>query len=436
MLRRAVKSIRNAASRLRKSENGNVAMMFAGAAIPLVLAAGGVVDFSRVYFAHTDMQDALDATALMLSKNAPTMTVPQMKQSAQDFFYANYRDMDVNNLNLAPTYSAVGPSLTVQGSAIVPMYFMGIIGLTQIPVAASSTVVWGETRLRVALVLDNTGSMSSYGKMSALKTATHNLLDQLQNAAQQNGDVYVSLVPFSRDVNVGTDKVGESWLRWDLWEAVNGTCSSSSYNNKSSCESHGRTWTAASHSMWNGCVTDRDQSYDTRNTAPSSGVQATLFPTDQYSNCPASLMGLTYDWTALDNRVDAMNPSGLTNQSIGLQWGWQSLTEAPFAVPPQDAGYDYNTVVILLTDGLNTEDRWYSNAPSIDARQKMLCDNVKAAGISIYTVQVNTGSDPTSALLQDCASDPSQFFLLTSADQIVTTFHAIGTKLAKLRVSS
>ena len=66
----------------------------------------------------------------------------------------------------------------------------------------ASTVKWGNNRLRVALVLDNTGSMADDGKMRALKTATNNLLTQLQNAATQNGDVYVSIVPFVKDVNV------------------------------------------------------------------------------------------------------------------------------------------------------------------------------------------------------------------------------------------
>jgi hypothetical protein len=46
--------------------------------------------------------------------------------------------------------------------------------------------------------------------MSALKTASHNLLTQLQNAAGTNGDVYVSIVPFSKDVNVDKVNSGES----------------------------------------------------------------------------------------------------------------------------------------------------------------------------------------------------------------------------------
>jgi hypothetical protein len=114
--------------------------------------------------------------------------------------------------------------------------------------------------------------------------------------------------------------------------------------------------------------------------------------------------------------------------------GWQSLTASPFTIPPFDSNYAYKQVIILLTDGLNTQDRWYSYASSIDARQEKTCDNIKAAGITIYTVQVNTSGDPTSTLLQYCASDSSKFFLLTSADAIVTTFNQIGTALTNLRL--
>ena len=61
----------------------------------------------------------------------------------------------------------------------------------------------GQHRLRVALALDTTGSMGDDGKIDALKTATKNLLKQLKAAATKDGDVYVSIIPFSKDVNVG-----------------------------------------------------------------------------------------------------------------------------------------------------------------------------------------------------------------------------------------
>ena len=55
------------------------------------------------------------------------------------------------------------------------------------------------------------------------------LLDQLKKAAQADGDVYVSIIPFSKDVNAGASNYGQTWIDWTDWEEVNGTCSSTSY---------------------------------------------------------------------------------------------------------------------------------------------------------------------------------------------------------------
>ncbi len=187
------------------------------------------------------------------------------------------------------------------------------------------------------------------------------MLTQLQTAAVHPEDVYVSIVPFVKDVNVGPSNYNQPWVRWDLWDEVNGKCSNTTYKNKTSCVSHSKVWTPNAHNTWNGCVTDRDQNFDTTNDAPVAG--ATLYPAEQYSSCPsASVMGLSNNWTALNAAIDTMTANGNTNQAIGLQLGWQTLTAAPFTVPPIDTDYKYQTVIILLTDGLNTEDRWYTTA--------------------------------------------------------------------------
>src|SRR5262249_35891819 len=152
---------------------------------------------------------------------------------------------------------------------------------------------------------------------------------------------------------------------------------------------------------------------------PQIGNPAVLFPAEQYASCPQSVMPLSYDWASMKNLVAGMSPSGMTNQAIGLVHGWQSLVGGgPYPTPPtMDTNYTYSQVIILLTDGLNTEDRWFTDQDSIDNRQTMTCNNIKATGITIYTIQVNTSGDPTSTLLQTCATDSSKFFLLTSANE-------------------
>jgi len=393
------------------------------------VASAGKANAARAAF-----QVALDSTALMLSKTASSQSQTDLQTAATHTLKALFVEPGVNNVTVTANYSSTnGSQIVLTGNATLNTNFLGILGIDQLNISASTTSVWGNTRLRVALVLDNTGSMASSGKMTALKTASQNLLTSLKAAAMTPEDVYVSIIPFNKDVNVGSSNYTQSWLRWDLWDAANGRCSNTNYTTQSSCQAHNRTWTPANHNTWNGCVTDRDQNFDTTNDAPVAG--STLYPTEQYSSCPVSLMGLSNDWTALSNKITAMQPVGNTNQAIGLQLGWQSLTASPFTIPAQDPNYKYSQVIILLTDGLNTQDRWYTTASSIDARQQKTCDNVKAAGITVYTVQVNTDGDPTSTLLQNCASDTNKFFLLTSANQIVTTFGQIGTALTNLRLS-
>lgn len=418
---------------------GSVMPMLALSFVPIMAAVAGAVDYSHASWVKASLQDAVDATALMLAKNATTQTAAQLQASATSYFLANFTRTDAQSPQVTATYSqsqAGGFVVNVAGTATVKTNFMNVLGISQLPISTTGAVNWNNGKLRVALVLDNTGSMADNDKIGALRTATHNLLSQLQSAAQQDGDVYVSIVPFVKDVNVGASNYHAPWLDWTDWDQANGTCSNHTYTTYSSCISHNRTWTPKNHNTWNGCVTDRDQNFDTLNTTPTTG--GSLFPTEQYASCPtASVLGQTYNWTALNSLVDTMTANGNTNQAIGLALGWQTLTQGvPFSAPAMDPNYQYKQIIILLTDGLNTQDRWYTSQSSIDARQQITCSNVKAAGITLYTVQVNiNNADPYSNLLKTCASDPSKFFLLTSADQIVTTFDTIGTSLAQLHLS-
>jgi hypothetical protein len=74
---------------------------------------------------------------------------------------------------------------------------------------------------------------------------------------------------------------------------------------------------------------------------------------------------------------------------------------------------------------------YYKNGSTISGT----CKNIKDAGIQIFAVQVNTGGDPTSTLLKNCASDPSMFFELKKADALVDTFKKIGSALANIHLS-
>ncbi|WP_025036800.1 TadE/TadG family type IV pilus assembly protein [Bradyrhizobium sp. DOA9] len=435
-------------ARFAAAEQGNIAVIFAIALVPVLSFVGAAIDYSRAAQARTAMQSALDSTALMLSRDlsSGTISTSQISTKAQSYFNALFTDTTtLPSVSVAATYNAstsIGSTIQLTGTGTYTTSFMKIAGFPTLDVGTSSTSAWGLTRMRVALVLDVTGSMASDGKMAAMQTAAKNLVDQLSALAKTNGDVYISIVPFAKDVNVGSSNYNQSWIDFSDWDAANGSWSCAAGNNWN-CNNW--KWTPANHNTWNGCVTDRDQDYDTKNTPPTSANVSTLFPAEQYSYCNTGsssylqpIMALSYDWSALKARIDALKPTGNTNQSIGIAWGWMTLSSGdPMNAPAKDTNYTYKDAIVLLSDGLNTQNRWYSGASQIDARQKILCDNAKAQpnNITIYAVQVNTGGDPTSSVLQYCASGSDKFYLVTSASQTVSVFKDIGTSLSKLRVA-
>jgi Flp pilus assembly protein TadG len=560
--------VRAAARRFVGASEGNIAVIFAVALVPLISFVGAAIDYSRANAARSSMQAALDSTALMVAKDLSNniITTAQIPAKAQAYFSALYTNPDGNtnpivfNATYTVASGSLGSTVQVTGSGSVKTDFMKVMGsqFQTLKFNTSSTAAWGNTRMRVAMVLDNTGSMADNGKMPALQSAAKSMIDTLSGFNTQAGDVYVSIIPFAKDVNVDTSNVGQSWINWTEWEAEppylvqkgypsnwnttiagsncpftnnsqgftcmdrpatasgarststipssgqysgyicpsidsgkklpgktgiyyngcyttvttpgntvatgssascgstsNCTCSGSGRNKVCSTPttySHlwrgdGTSATAAAapaHSTWTGCVNDRDQNYDTMNTAPASGsaTPSTQFYAEQWTDClPATVTGMSDQWSTLKTQIGDMSPSGNTNQAVGLAWGWLSLstTNPPLQAPAKDSNYVYKNYIVLLSDGLNTQNRWSTTQSSIDARQEILCQNVKADtsnSVTIFTIQVNIGNkDPKSQVLQDCASGTDNFQMITSAGQTADAFQNIITQISRLRVA-
>ncbi|MGJ4946814.1 pilus assembly protein TadG-related protein [Bradyrhizobium sp. HKCCYLS20291] len=573
--------------RFAGDQRGNIATIFAIALVPILAFVGAGVDYSRVNAARSSMQAALDSTALMLSRDLAqgTITAADVGTKASLYFKALYTSTDTQSVSVTATYVAsttTTPSniqLTADGQ--IATQFMKVVNFPTMNFSSKATTTWGDVKMRVALALDNTGSMASSNKMTALQNAvagSGGLIDQLSALAKAPGDVYISVVPFAKVVNVGASNYSQNWLDWTDWQnpptvqpnngsyqaaipnsnltqsqwdmvgpgsscpfkssngyyfgCVTGPTTGSSststipkagdtyagqicpgydsashsyyngcwttaktatvvtYCTGSSCKcsnganesctctgtsgtsgytckvnTYNKTWVANATSTWTGCVADRTQPNDANGVSPATSDVATLFPANQHMEnsiqyCAstattklAEIVPLSYNWNSLKTAVNAMQPTGGTNQAIGLAWAVQSLIpNGVLGAPAEATNTTYNRVIILLSDGLNTEDRWpdYGNGSTqasgnpIDARQALLCSNLKNtkdakgnAMYTIYTIQVNTSSpaDPTSTVLQNCASSPDKFYMLTSSSQIVTTFNSIGTALSKLRVA-
>lgn len=461
--------LRRRAATFRSAEGGNIAVLFAFALLPLLMAVGGAIDYTRANHARSSMQAALDSTALMVSKDVTGLSNSDISAMAQKYFNALYNYPDAKNVVITTTYTyspSAGYKIVVNGSASMTTEFLQIAKIPEIDFGSSSTVAWGNTRLRVAMALDVTGSMADDGKLPAMKTAAISLVNTLKSTAKMTGDVYMSIIPFNQMVNVGMTSSTADKVKWLDWDTTYGSCSrssgQSSLSTKSSCILAKRTWTPNNVNKWTGCVWDRDKdpnvNYDTTDDPPDNNTvnilkkPGTLFMAQNYSSCPSSLLPMmslfnsneadtSTDDTTIKGKINNLKAAGNTNQAIGMHWGWMTLqsdTTVPFIAPAKDPQYKYQDVIILLSDGMNTQDRWYSQQSQIDARQELLCQNIKDptnGAVTIYTIQVNTGRDPVSRVLQDCAGNGGQFYLSTSQDQIASAFKQIGASLNKLRIA-
>jgi hypothetical protein len=256
------------------------------------------------------------------------------------------------------------------------------------------------------LVLDNTGSMGTT-KMNSLKNAAHTFLDILYGSEKENDLLMVGVVPFTDIVNVGT---GFGYL----------TSGFKANNYKPF--------------TWSGCVMARGSGWDQTDEAPTNNNSrkwtAFLWPSDSDNDwkakkpdkdatpnryCPVPLLPLTTTKSTVEDKIDAMSSDGNTHINVGLVWGWRVLSPtAPFTEGHAYDDEDFNKAIVLMTDGenvmsssvytayayLSDKKLGSTNAnkaiDELDDRTTETCDNIKAAGIQIYTItfQVSSSQAP------------------------------------------
>jgi len=225
--------LREAAARFGAANQGNIAVIFGIAILPVMGFVGASIDYSRANAARSSMQAALDSTALMLSKDLSSGIISlsgtaaqqnaELTAKASSYFTGLYTSTDAQGAAIVASYTpgtSTGSNIQVTGSAYIKTDFMNIVGFPTLSFKVNSTTAWGNVKMRVALALDNTGSMAQNGKITALRNAvagSGGLIDQLSGLAQNPGDVYISVIPFAKVVNAGASNYASTWIDWTDW---------------------------------------------------------------------------------------------------------------------------------------------------------------------------------------------------------------------------
>lgn len=405
------------ARRFGRDDRGNFAIIFGLTLIPIMGLIGAAVDYTVAARTRAQLQEAMDGAAIAGARSVgrqPAEIVQIATSYARANLPPNLRDipLTVDLLNENTTVR-VRPSSPVT----VPTMILPVVGIGSVDVTAASEATNGYQDIEIALALDNTGSMSGQ-KINVLRTAVTNFINSMEQLAASAGRpdaVRVGIVPFDRVVRMGTAYRSRPWMDF--------------------------TENSVNQANWEGCVEDRDQQHDVRDTSPTVSDQNTWFVasnTQRVGPKPGVPCGLepitdlTANWSALRGAASRMRASGNTNVTIGLVHGWHMLTPGePYtaAAAPRNR---LTKVLIMLTDGDNTQNRWTTDGNAIDARTASVCANIKAANIMIYTIRVIDGD---ANLLRNCATSPSMYYNVTAADQMNAVFQAIAAQMSALRLS-
>ena len=445
---------------------GSIPVIFALSAVPLLLASGAAIDMVQANNAKTALQAEVDAAALAGGTSKIT-NQSQLRTLVRKYLASNdaHDFVTYNDANITFGTIATSGNFFVKVKGKMQTSFMGMAGYSTLDIDAYTEVEKGSNALELALVLDNTASMNSEGRMEALKVSAKNLVSTVLDSVPAGAYVKIGIVPFSNYVNVGLPNRNKSWLDVPP-DSVSPiaqtypTYPNATYSNchltdhpylndgvpavwqSNDCDVNQGTPVMVTYypsSTWNGCVGSRNNGLDTK----INGL-ANKYPGIMDMNCAAPITDLTPSKATLDSQIDAMIATGETYIPSGLLWGWNMLdSNEPITGAKTKAEMVLlkgTKSLVLMTDGDNTLSASYprhdgSDAAAADAKTAELCSKIKADGISVYTVGFKVTKPSSISLLAECASSPSQAFAAADASALAAVFSEIAGSLAQVRVA-
>jgi len=460
------RTFNHTAASYKNHTGGNVGIMFAVTAALLVGFLALAIDLANGFSAKQRLQDTTDAVALLAAKDKSLDTPAKLEAAAQALYDATYPGQEGVRIEIQDMHRD-GEAVTVVTKNNIDTFFSGVFNTSDLDVGVTSTAVFANKALDVALVLDTTFSMSENNKLGGLKVAANNLLTTFDELNNEN--LRVSVVPFAQYVNVGLSRRHAEWLDVPADSTTHGpqvckkkrdvisrtncrriarTCSDDgvSYDcSYTKCDKqYGPEYqscsTPVSKKVWNGCVGSRESGYDER-----AAYQGRKIPGLLNTKCGAELQTLSKNMTTAKATVASMRAerqNGDTYIPSGVLWGWRTLDETvPLSSSGSKVVADREKVMIVMTDGKNEGSKSGirhngSNQNAANAKTEATCEEAKRDGLTIYTIAYDVNDSATKTMLTRCATSNTHFYDAGNASDLNSAFQAIGDALNELRISS
>jgi len=454
-----------------RNRRGSLLTWAAFLIVPMLGFVGLGVDSARGYMVKARLGQALDSAALAAGRHASDQA--KALEEANMVFKANFPPGYMDAVVTGPTFAFNGTSdtVTVSGSAVLPTYFMHLVGNDTVTVSASTEVTRRTVYMDVVVSIDVSGSMDDYiggtKKITAATDATRTLVDTLFGASETKELLKMGLVTWNSNARILD--INSAYQRNQAKSK-----SVATYRDPYTNTNRSTVWFAKDSPVplftrpangWTGCVHARylhdgnsTNDADLIVSMGSVGGKAWVGwkaafdsgTSGQPMQCPAQgIRRLTNTRGQMVSAIQQVkDPSGNTDLAVGLVWGWSLLgiSGSPFTgdgtPPPAPGQGELIRAVVLMTDGANTQDQEDAyegrfTASQLNDRTKTVAQRIKDAGVVIYTIQFGYNDSTQSQLMKDVASGPSAPYYQYAPDAatLKTAFQEIGNHLSKLRLS-
>jgi len=437
-----------------RHSGGNFAILFSFAASVLALAAGFSVDISQLYNAKSSLQGVVDAAVTSTARDLTTGVIKEAdaNKAVQNFLVANSTagilqpdQIVLDRLIVDRTANTVQADAHVDVALFFPVFGMGNMKR----VTASTTSLYSDKTIEVAMMLDVTGSMAGQ-KIKDLKTAAANAVDSFLGGQDPNRPrVRVSIVPYANSVNAGQLAASSVYVETNA-------------SQRKQAPGNASAQLASASPRPDNCATERKGADQYSDAGPDSSMVNRDYLLSGFAAktgtaaCPvAALVPLTADAATLKNVIKDLVASGGTAGHIGVQWTWYMLSESWGSVlnaSQRPAKFDPKKVgkyAILMTDGefnlsyfdATGVDGVYNDAGKETTRTAAtkLCAAMRDKGIEIFTIGFKLDEANAVTTLQACASPDTgsakHFYQAADGVELDTAFQTIARNIETLALT-
>jgi Flp pilus assembly protein TadG len=341
------------AARLRRfasGQDGSVTVFALLIFIMMLIAAGTAIDFMRQETVRSQVQYNTDRAVLA----AASLKQTQDPVSVVADYMAKSQILSPVDINTTSSTGLNFRTVTVNATSYVDTYFLKMLGISSLSIATTSTAEEKIPKVEISLVVDISGSMASYSRLTNLKVAAAEFVTSLLDSTTDDL-ISISLIPYASYVSVGEPLASQYNIAAD--------------HNYSTCaqfadDQFGTTALSQTEPL----VRMAHFNHSSSSTLPISHSEC---PLDSAGN---SIVPFSKDKVALIAAINGLDAHGNTAIDVGMRWatalldpGTQGVVNnmvGAGVIDPVFSGRPLNwtdaevmKVVVLMTDGSNTIQR-------------------------------------------------------------------------------